>query len=301
MSESQPNIGNRKRNIVRYLKLLLKIVVALGSLYYVYTKIDTTALLENFRIAHLGLLFLALVFFAVSKLISSFRLNQFFSAIGVVLSQKSNLKLYVLGMFYNFFLPGGIGGDGYKIYLLSKYTEVKAKKIFWAVFLDRVTGLTALFCLAVLLSIFIHYNFDYKYFTLVLIPLVLIISYVVIKYFFSDFLPIFFSSTFSSFLVQIAQTISALLILYSLQVTDHTLAYLAVFLISSIVAALPISIGGIGSREITFLFGAQILGLDINSSVALSLLFYIITALVSIAGIYYSFKTENVLDSGNRS
>ncbi|MCF8302219.1 MAG: hypothetical protein K9I94_03010 [Bacteroidales bacterium] len=39
--------------------------------------------------------------------------------------------------------------------------------------------------------------------------------------------------------------------------------YLFVFLLSSIVAAFPITISGIGSREITFYFGARLMGLDI--------------------------------------
>nr|NQU89424.1 hypothetical protein [Bacteroidota bacterium] len=57
---------------------------------------------------------------------------------------------------------------------------------------------------------------------------------------------------------------------------------------------MPITIGGIGSREVTFLFGAQIMHLEITNSIALSLLFYIITAIVSLFGIIYSIKTEKL-------
>ena len=64
--------------------------------------------------------------------------------------------------------------------------------------------------------------------------------------------------------------------------------YLFVFLISSMVAVLPLTIGGIGSREVTFMLGAQWLGLDLNLSIALSLLFYLITAFTSFWGIIYS-------------
>ena len=55
---------------------------------------------------------------------------------------------------------------------------------------------------------------------------------------------------------------------------------------------LPITIGGIGSREITFLFGAELMQLDIHQSIALSLLFYVITALVSLFGIYFSLNEK---------
>jgi hypothetical protein len=73
---------------------------------------------------------------------------------------------------------------------------------------------------------------------------------------------------------------------------DQTLSYLFLFLISSIVATLPITIGGIGSREITFLFGAEMMHLDVHLSIALSLLFYVITAVVSLSGIYFSLNEK---------
>jgi uncharacterized membrane protein YbhN (UPF0104 family) len=80
--------------------------------------------------------------------------------------------------------------------------------------------------------------------------------------------------------------------LYANHNQDHILPYLFLFLISSIVATLPITIGGIGSREITFLFGAEIMHLDIHQSIALSLLFYVITAVVSLFGIYFSLNEK---------
>ena len=70
--------------------------------------------------------------------------------------------------------------------------------------------------------------------------------------------------------------------------------YLFLFLISSIVAMLPITIGGAGSREITFLFGSGILQLDENTSITLSLIFYFITLFTSFWGVFFSFKNYEV-------
>jgi hypothetical protein len=61
-------------------------------------------------------------------------------------------------------------------------------------------------------------------------------------------------------------------------------------LISSIVSVIQLTIGGIGSREVTFLYGATLLGLDTNTSVGVSVLFFLITAVISLIGIYYHFK-----------
>ena len=58
----------------------------------------------------------------------------------------------------------------------------------------------------------------------------------------------------------------------------------------SIVAVVPLTLGGIGSREVTFFYGAKFLGLDQNVSVGVSVLFFLITALVSLIGAWYHFK-----------
>jgi hypothetical protein len=65
---------------------------------------------------------------------------------------------------------------------------------------------------------------------------------------------------------------------------------LVVFLISSVAAVLPLTIGGMGSREITFYYGSQWLGLDQTISLGVSLLFFGITALVSLTGIYFHIR-----------
>ena len=65
---------------------------------------------------------------------------------------------------------------------------------------------------------------------------------------------------------------------------------LVLFLISSIVAVLPITIGGVGVRELTFLYGFNYLGMSANSGVAFSFLFFIITMLSSLIGVLFIHK-----------
>jgi uncharacterized membrane protein YbhN (UPF0104 family) len=122
----------------------------------------------------------------------------------------------------------------------------------------------------------------------ILVPLSIFTTYMIFRRFFSYFLEVFLVTNLQSLLVQVLQLFSALLILLSLRVTGDLDSYLFVFLISSIVAVLPLTIGGIGSREFTFMLGAQWLGLDLNLSISLSLLFYLITAFTSLWGIAFS-------------
>ncbi len=276
----------------RLLKAFLKIVLSAAALWYVFTKIDVSEVASIFSRVNYGWLLMATLMFILSKIFSSYRLNVFFRNIGSGLTEKSNLRLYLLGMYYNLFLPGGIGGDGYKIYLLNKNFGVKAKKLFWAVLLDRVNGVLALFVLAMLMVPFIPVPAVYKKLAIAAIPLSVAAYYLIIRWFFRDFYQGTKKTNLYSLAVQLAQLVSAWFILYANHNQEQTISYLFLFLISSIVATLPITIGGIGSREITFLFGAQVMQLDIHQSIALSLLFYIVTVVVSLAGIYFSLHEK---------
>jgi len=277
-----------KNKLRRYLTVLAKAAVTAAALWYVFTRIDVHQVLDAMRDSRPGFLAGALVLFVLSKLLSSVRLNRFLASIDIRISQWSHWKLYLLGMFYNLFLPGGIGGDGYKIYYLTKRYEVTTRKIFWAVLLDRVIGVVVLFCMAVVLFCFLPGMGKYAWYAWLLIPLSVFVAYIIIRRFFPYLLQVFSISQFYSLGIQLLQLGSALLILLSLKAPGQAESYLFVFLVSSIVAVLPLTIGGIGSREFTFMLGAQWLGLDLNLSISLSLIFYLITAFTSFWGIIYS-------------
>lgn len=279
-----------KQKTKKYLKLVVKLLITAIIIYIVLQKIKPEKIVEIFRRSNLVYLFAAMLLFALSKLIAAFRLNKFLRCIDVNISDIYNIKLYLLGMYYNLFLPGGIGGDGYKIYLLNKKSGTKISKLFWSLMLDRVSGLFALFCLTVIFSLFISFTFPLKNLVWLLIPIGIIVFFIVIHFFFRHYKKVFAVTNLLALMVQVSQLISAFFILKAIGIEIGYINYLFVFLISSIVAAIPFTIGGLGSREITFLFAADILHLDINASIALSLMFYVITAIVSFTGIYFSIK-----------
>ena len=126
-------MANSKFNPKKLLKPLLQLLVTGLALYLVLRKTDLAKLFSIIRNANPWYLLLSLLFFNISKLFNAVRLNRFFKAIGIELSAMYNLKLYYLGMFYNLFLPGGIGGDGYKIYILQKNHGLKMINVFHAV------------------------------------------------------------------------------------------------------------------------------------------------------------------------
>lgn len=279
--------GLRKKLIT-----IAKIAISAILIYFIFTKVDFKEVLETITKTNPIYLVLSILLFIVSKVIASVRLNLYFHQLGAKLTQKSNLKLYLLGMFYNLFLPGGIGGDAYKGYLIKKKFEVDTKKVVSVLVLDRLSGLLLLFIYACMLAIVLN-NTWLNQFEIVIATLG-VLSVVVFWYlnkkFFAFTLPVFWKSFSLSALVQLAQLLSVFFILQSLSIALDSIAYLFIFLISSIVSVLPLTIGGIGSREVTFFYGATLFALDENTSISISMVFFLITAVVSLFGIIYHFK-----------
>lgn len=276
---------------------LLKIAISLLLVYFVFTKVDFAEVWGILQKSHPGYIGLALVFFIASKAFSAFRLNLYFHQLDVLLAQKSNLKLYLLGMFYNLFLPGGVGGDAYKGYLIKKKFEVRTKKVVSVLLLDRLSGMLLLFLYACLLAMFFKNRLlnDYRVLIGLVMFLALLVFWVLSKRYFGYVYPVFWKSIGYSAVVQGLQLISLYCILCGLSIEDHILAYLFVFLISSIISVVPLTIGGIGSRELTFYYGAIWLGLDQDTSIGISMTFFLITAFVSLLGIYFHFKKPELL------
>jgi uncharacterized membrane protein YbhN (UPF0104 family) len=287
--------NNGRNGRLKLLKTLLQLLVTVVSLAVVLTKTDIPKLAAIIGNANPWYLLLALVFFNISKFINAIRLNRFFRLIGIELSFIYNIKLYYLGMFYNLFLPGGIGGDGYKIYILQKNHGLKMINVFHAVFWDRICGIVALVFLSLLLLL--PSSFAAKYPGLIpcawlqlalLYPLALILN----RIFYRQFLAIFAQVTLESILVQATQVISAFFILVAISQNSNVADYLAIFLISTVATIVPITIGGAGTREVTFYYLLDSIRLETGTGVALSLIFFAISALSSLAGILSRIRHE---------
>ncbi len=283
-------MSQHSKKISNILKLILKLAVAAAALTWVFTQIDPQEVLKILREADYSYLIGAIVLFILSKLASAFRLNVFFRNHEISISEKENVKLYWLGMFYNIFLPGGVSGDAYKIYLLRKRLGKNLKELFGAVFIDRLTGVVALTSLALLLLTFTQNPIPFSRYAWVLVFPVLGGFAVLYKLLFPRYLKIYLPVVGYSFLVQGLQAVEVFLILKGFGVTTHLTSYIFVFLISSLIAIIPISVGGVGTRELAFMYGAQYLMLSPEVSVTVSLTFYLITLLTSLFGMIYSLR-----------
>jgi len=108
-----------------FVKFLIKLAFMVAALWYVFSRLDIREVLDTMASANILYLVGALLMLVLSKVVSAIRLNRYLGSIDIFISEIDHMKLYLLGMYYNLFLPGGIGGDGYKIYLLNKQFNVR--------------------------------------------------------------------------------------------------------------------------------------------------------------------------------
>ena len=287
-----------KQQVFSYAKILLKIAVAVAILVLVYSKMDTQDMWEKLTSSNVWLLLVALIMFTVSKIISSFRLTKFFRVADIPISEKENLKLYLLGMYYNLFIPGGIGGDGFKVFILNKRYQIKAKKVLSPLFLDRANGLFSLGIMIVLMGFVVEFPEEWHAHLLLAaaLPVGILFAYLFVKKLFKPFVKVFFVCTWHSIWVQTTQVIAVMCILYSLGIESNYPVYLLLFLVSSIVSIVPVTPGGAGLRELTFTLGATVFAIDTEVAVVTGSLFFFITALVSLGGVYYHFNQQDLVD-----
>jgi uncharacterized membrane protein YbhN (UPF0104 family) len=277
-----PKSRNRLKNGVKILFIFMAFAI-------VFHKVDIDEVAEGFRKTDPILFTVALLFFNLSKILSSVRLNRYFAILGMQLQEMEALKLYYIGMFYNLFLPGGVGGDGYKIYLLKKAHGKGTLSLVSATLLDRLSGLVPLLMLAALFFLMTPFarispqlRFGAYGFMLLALPL----FYLAQRRFFRSYMPVFSSTLLYGFGVQLLQIVSAWALLRAIGIDEEQSALLFLFLFSSVVAVLPVSIGGVGLRELVFLYGMEQLRLPPHLGVTFAMLFFLITALSSLAGAF---------------
>lgn len=284
------------------LKTTIKVVVSATLLYLVFSQLGVENLWQTLKQSSLLSFVAAFLLVLGSKWLSHIRLINYLKSIDLVVPQLMHWKLYVQGMFYNLFLPGGIGGDAYKAYVLSKHYPVKVKRIIAALFLDRLSGLVALTALTLLLCS-IYFGLYSPIinarlvplepvirFAVVLSPFVILGLYAVHRIWFNFALSVFNQTTLGSFVLQGLQVVATYILLLGLGNFENAWPFLLLFTLSSMLSVLPLSIGGIGLREITFFYGAEWLQIDSEIAVALSVLFFSVNALVSLIGLPYHFK-----------
>lgn len=270
--------------------LLLKLAVSAACIWYIAAKIDFSEAGQALKKARWLFLFPALLLYALSKWISAIRLQIYFTNTGINLADSDNVKLYWLGMFYNLFLPGSIGGDAYKVIRLNKRFGASIKNLSAAVLLDRFSGLLGLGLLVSALAFTVSLPVYLPALLTTGVLFAVLLSYLLIRRYFPLFKPSFNYTLLLGILVQAFQVVAVVFILLSLDIQQPWQTYLFIFLLSSAASVLPLTVGGLGIRELVFLQGAVIFHSSAETSVLVSFLFYLITVFSSAWGMIWIFR-----------
>jgi uncharacterized membrane protein YbhN (UPF0104 family) len=283
-----------KQKLWNITKTLLKFAVTTVLLYFVFRRVPFADVKYRLLHANYWWMLAALVCFFISMIISSWRLSSFFKSINLKLDPKFNFRLYLLGLFYNFLLPGGIGGDGYKIYILNKTYKLPGRKVFFAILFDRLSGLWAIGLITVgLIFLIPQINIHIG------IPLGIFVAasavyYFVAYKFFREYTHYFFAGHAKAVVVQSFQVMAIVFILMGQDFTGKFSPYLLSFLISALATIIPISIGGAGIRETVFTQLTKVFPMDSTLAVFLPGSFYVISLLVALLGIYYVIRPSRL-------
>ena len=300
--EDNPNPRTWKHKVWNVTKLILKLGVTSALLYYVFSKQPIGEIKDRLLHANYWWMLAAVVVYFFSMVASAWRLMSFFKSIELRLDTRFNFRLYLLGIFYNLLLPGGIGGDGYKIYLLHKNYNLPAKRVFWAIAFDRLSGLWAIGLIVVVLTIFIPQIQEQIHLA---IPMAIFLAgtaiyYIVVKIFFKDFTRHFFKGHAKAVVVQALQVLTIICFLMGQDFHGKFAPYLLSFLISALAAVVPITFGGAGAREAIFARLSPIFHMNVGLAVFLSVSFYLTSLVVALLGLYYVIRPKR-LEQGLRS
>lgn len=297
-----------KQKVWNIAKIVLKIGVTTALLIWVFSKVDFRSVKDRLLHPQYWWMYLAAILcMFLSMVVSSWRLLSFFKSLGLNLNPRYNLRLYFMGMFYNFLLPGGIGGDGYKMYLINKTYKAPIKKLFWCVMFDRLSGLWAIGFITVIL-IFLIPSIKINIF----IPAAIfsagsVVYYLVAKKFFRDYTKYFFQAHAKALLLQALQILAIICLIIGQPDTYLKFPpYLLAFLISGFAILIPVTAGGAGAREGFFTLLATkfpvIFPINPTLGVFLASAFYLISLIVATLGIYYAIfpgRLHNGLPPGD--
>ncbi|PYJ51337.1 MAG: hypothetical protein DME83_07510 [Verrucomicrobia bacterium] len=129
----------------KILVTLFQLAVTIAVLYWVYHDPEKRAqMVEALRNAQYHWVAIGILAYVLVEIAAAFRWHVLLKVQGIHLSLPRLSGLFLIGMFYNQFLPGGTGGDIIKSYFLLKETADKKAGALLAVVFDRFIGLVAL-------------------------------------------------------------------------------------------------------------------------------------------------------------
>jgi uncharacterized protein (TIRG00374 family) len=292
--------------------VLLKLVISIAILWFIFTKIDLTSarlFLGSARgLMALGVLVLLVL---VQHAVAAFRGSIIAKTYGYSLSFWRNFNICLMGTFFSQAMISFVGGDAIKIWSLSN-SNITLSKATSIVFLDRMIGLLVLLLMLVsTLPSLIKLGSSVIFFKFLLGIAVIGLLLLIIAVIWRDKLfPRLQQHRLFAFVFEALQAARSLwrnpkhLVLVTLSsVLVHLMYVLSIWAAASlydvnisipasyiigvpalVMSMLPISVAGWGVRETALMLGFMLLGLPQDKGVAASVLWGLALILASFPG-----------------
>jgi glycosyltransferase 2 family protein len=287
----------KKRHVVFALKLLF----ILAAFAFIIWQSDFEKIIGYITGVPPLYLVSVLLIMILAQITSAYRMRFYFGNDGLLLNQKFSIGIYFTSMLFNTVLPGGIGGDGYKIYMIGKFSGFSRLRALKLALSERASGLfillicTSLFYyLAKLPEVIPQQDYIIAALTILLIPC----YFISIAVFLKERAHTAIKAIIYSIPIQLLNVAIVVILLKCLGVDlndiNITAGYLVLFMVAAVASILPISIGGSGLRELTVFYGAKLIGYNAELVVSLCLLFFIISVLCSLVGLFFWPRLEKL-------
>lgn len=276
------------------LLILLKYSVAVVLLWQVLARVDGEAMLALVRGAEPIHLIGAFVAFQASQWMGGLRMRYYYHRYGHELPLALLMTLNYVSLIYNILVPGGIGGDAYRVYFLRQHHGIRAKEGIRLQLCNRASGLAAMLLLMLLLFLMVPLGvpFIFQFSVALLLALMMLSLYLWgVRRFLKESLSIALQALKYSLGVQVLALAAMMCLILAMGEYVFIPEWLLLFLLASIIGMIPVTIGGLGIREMVFFGGAAILSelhhqdITPETGVTLSLAYFGLTLLTALLAI----------------
>jgi len=292
------------------LSLAARIVVTVLLLWYVFGKVDFTALAARARDFSFVMLLLTVPLLLMQIVLAALRWGTVIRAIYAPAGFNTVLPLMYVGIFFNQVLPSAIGGDAVRVWHIYRQ-GLSLRAAFNSVLLDRLVAMAAL--LAVMLStLFWFYRLvdDGRVRLAVNAAIGLLAAGLVLLYLFKSLPEAFDRWRPTRALCNLSRDLYALVVspgamrrALSLSVLLHVLTAFVVYVIARslslplgvldclalvppviLLTVLPISLAGWGVRELGMIAALGYAGIAATDALLISITYGVLALLVSLPG-----------------
>jgi len=297
---------------------MTKIVVSCGLIIILMNRIGIVRIVQTLKQVQFFWFLSALILFTMSHFAGSYQWWRMLKAEAVNISYRKTISLYFIGLFFNNFLIGGVGGDFYRMMDMRRLSRNGAASVS-TVFMDRVMGLLVLSSIALFASPYLLFTgkagsvFLYLYLILLgawififcfffirrfarlffwlikkMMPIALHLKAKDVYnniYYFGRQRRLFIEVLLISLSVQSARIMMHFLLGRSLGCTVSPIYFFLFVPIIAILASLPVSLGGIGIREQSGVLLFAMAGMEAMDAFTMEFLAFIVAVASSLPGV----------------